>query len=245
MAMPASLLLFGVIWGGLSPEQALERALDAVEPPPAMRAAFRATLASGAAVRRIEYDPYAPPAERFKITMVYGEDEELDAVVQGWKEEGQADVRIFADDLRQSLGEARLVGHGEAMAIDFRHKVSANDGPLDKEFSARMVGRLSLDADTGYLSQVQYNIERPVRLEDGTTLDQYNQVYNFGYSERWGVSYVTSYELEARGGRWGMSERRTLRVTLTDVAFGLAGDAEQTLVSKSDYPSGFIARFQR
>jgi hypothetical protein len=36
-----------------------------------------------------------------------------------------------------------------------------------------------------------------------------------------------------------------VRVTLTDVAFGLAGDAEQNLASKSDYPSGFIARFQR
>jgi hypothetical protein len=43
-----------------------------------------------------------------------------------------------------------------------------------------------------------------------------------------------------------MSERRTVRVTLTDVAFGLAGDAEQNLASKlSDYPSGFIARFQQ
>jgi hypothetical protein len=243
--MPASLLLFAVTWGGLSPEQALERALDAVEPPPALRATFRATLASGNAVRRIEYDPYAPAAERFKITMVYGEDEELDAVVQGWKEEGQADARIFADDLRQSLGEARLVGQGEGMAIDFRHKVSANDGPLDKEFSSRMVGRLTLNPSNGYLSQVQYNIERPVRLDDGTTLDAYNQVYNFGYSERWGVSYVTSFELEARGGRWGMSERRTVRVTLTDVAFGLAGDADQELASKSEFPSGFVARLQQ
>lgn len=243
--MPASLLLFAVTWGGLSPEQALERALDAVEPPPAMRAAFRATLASGNAVRRIEYDPYAPSAEQFKITMSYGDDEELDAVVQGWKDERQADCRIFADDLRQSLGEARLAGQAEAMAIDFRHRVSANDGPLDKEFSSRMVGRLTLDTATGYLSQVQYNIERPVKLDDGTTLDQYNQIYNFGYSQQWGVSYLTSYEIEARGGRWGMSESRNVRVTLTDVAFGLAGDAEQDLASKSDYPSGFIARFQQ
>lgn len=241
--MPASLLLFAVTWGGLTPEQALERALDAVEPPPAMRAAFRATLASANAVRRIEYDPYAT-TEKFRITMAYGEDPELDAVVQGWKDEGQADARIFADDLRLSLSDARLAGRGEAMAIDFRHRVSANDGPLDKEFSSRMVGRLTLDPANGYLSQVQYNIERPVKLDDGTTLSQYNQVYNFGYSERWGVSYVTSYELEARGGRWGMSETRIVRVTLTDVAFGLAGEAKQELASKSAYPSGFYARLQ-
>src|SRR5262245_42068812 len=166
--MPAPLLLFAVTWGGLAPEQALERALDAVEPPPAMRAAFRATLASGDAIRRIEYDPYAPAAEQFKITMSYGDNKELDAVVEGWKEERQADVRIFADDLRESLGDAHIAGQGDAMEIDFRHKVSANDGPLDKEFSAHMVGKLTLDPITGYLSQVQYNIERPVTLEDGT-----------------------------------------------------------------------------
>ncbi|MEY4784145.1 MAG: hypothetical protein RIR41_2080, partial [Pseudomonadota bacterium] len=55
--MPAA-LLFAITWAGLAPDQALERALDAVEPPPAMRAAFQATLTSGNAVRRIEFDPY-------------------------------------------------------------------------------------------------------------------------------------------------------------------------------------------
>jgi hypothetical protein len=243
--MPASLLLFAVTWGGLSPEAALERALDAVEPPPALRATFRATLVSGNAVRRIEFDPYAPADEQFKVTMVYGEDEELDAVVQGWKEEGQADCRLFADDLPVSLGDARLSDQGQTMAISFRHKVSANDGPLDREFSSRMVGKLSLDPGNGYLSRVEYSIEKPVRLEDGTTLNEYNQVYNFDYSERWGVSYVLSYELEARGGRWGMSESRTIRVTLTDVAFGLAGDAEQEIASRAaPYPTGFTAQLR-
>src|SRR5688572_23615865 len=138
--MAASLLLFAITWGGLSPEAALERALDAVEPPPALRATFRATLASGSAVRRIEYDPYAPAGQQFRVTLSQGEDEELDAVVQGWKDEGQADCRIFADDLRPSLDQARLVEQGQNMAISFRHKVSANDGPLDREFSSRMVG---------------------------------------------------------------------------------------------------------
>jgi hypothetical protein len=243
--MSASLLLFAVTWGGLSPEAALERALDAVEPPPALRATFRATLASGKAVRRIEYDPYAPTGQQFKVTLAQGEDEELDAVVQGWKDEGQADCRIFADDLRPSLDEARLTDNGQSMAISFRHKVSANDGPLDREFSSRMVGRLSLDPENGYLSRVEYNIEKPVKLEDGTTLNEYNQAYDFGFSERWGVSYVRSYQLEARGGRWGMSESRVIRVTLTDVAFGLAGDAKQEIASKSaPAVTGFIAKLQ-
>jgi hypothetical protein len=243
--MPASVLLFAVTWGGLSPEAALERALDAVEPPPALRATFRATLASGHAVRRIEYDPYAPAGEQFKVTMAYGEDEELDAVVQGWKDERQADCRIFADDLRASLDEARLIDQGQSMAISFRHKVSANDGPLDAEFSSRMIGRLSLDPANGYLSRVEYSIEKPVKLDDGTTLNDYNQLYDFGYSERWGVSYVRSYQLEARGGRWGMSESRVIRVTLTDVAFGLAGDAEQEIASKSTPPiTGFTAQLR-
>ncbi len=42
-----SFLLFAVTWAGMAPEKALERALDAAEPPPAMRAAFHATLTAG------------------------------------------------------------------------------------------------------------------------------------------------------------------------------------------------------
>jgi hypothetical protein len=243
--MSASLLLMAVTWGGLAPEVALERALDAVEPPPALRAAFRARLVSGKAVRQIEYDPYAAPGEQFKITMTYGEDEELDAVVQGWKDEGQADCRLFADDLRESLGEARITDQADVMAISFRHKVSANDGPIDREFSARMTGQLSLNPGNGYLSQVAYNIDKPVKLDDGTTLSEYSQTYQFGYSERWGVSYVLGYDLEAKGGRWGFSETRTIKVTLTDVAFGLAGDAQQDLASRYEsYPTGLTAKLQ-
>jgi hypothetical protein len=243
--MSASLLLFAVTWGGLPPELALERALDAVEPPPALRATFRARLTSGKAVRQIEYDPYASAGEQFKITMTYGEDEELDAVVQGWKDEGQADCRLFADNLRQSLGEARVTDRADAMAISFRHKISANDGPLDKEFSSKMVGTLMLDPANGYLSKLEYNIDKPVRLDDGTTISEYTQNYQFAYSERWGVSYVLGYDLEARGGRWGINETRTIKVTLTDVAFGLAGDAEQDLASRTDsYPTGFTAKLQ-
>jgi hypothetical protein len=125
------------------------------------------------------------------------------------------------------------------MAVSFRHKISANDGPLDMEFSTSMTGRLQLEPATGYLQTISYDIERPVKLADGTTVDIYNQTYHFGYSERWGVSYVMSYELTARGGQWGMSETRHVEVTLTDIAFGFAGDSEQDLASKpSPYTPG-------
>src|SRR5689334_1339052 len=241
--MSASLLLFAVTWGNLSPEAALDRALDAVEPPPALRAAFRATLASGNAVRKIEYDPYAPRGEQFKVTMEYGADEELDAVVDSWRQERQADVRLFADDLRASLADARVSAYGDALSIDFKHQISPNDGPVDAELSARMKGRLTLDPTTGYLAKVEYAIDKPVKLTNGPTLSQYNQTYDFSYSERWGVSYVSSYEIEARGGAWGVAQIRTIRVTLTDVAFGLAGDAKQDLASKGPvYPAGFTAK---
>jgi len=234
--MPAC-LFFAVTWAGLPPEQALERALDAVEPPPAMRAAFHATLTSGNAVRRIEFDPYAPPAERFKLTLRHGDNDELDAVVDGWRAERQADSRIFADDLRLSLGDARIAGAPEAMAVSFKHRMSKNDTEFDAPFSAGLAGRVQLDEKTGFVSRIDYTIERPVTLEDGTEVSQYRQTYNFGYSERWGVSYVMAYEVYAKGGRWGLSEERTIKVTLTDVAFGLAGDGEQDLASR-DAPSG-------
>jgi len=244
--MPAA-LFFAITWAGLPPEQALERALDAIEPPPAMRAAFHATLTSGNAVRRIEYDPYAPPAERFKLTLRHGDNEELDAVVDGWRAEGQADSRIFADDLRLSLGDARIAGAPEAMAVSFKHRMSKNDTEFDAPFSAGMIGRVQLDQNTGYVSRIDYTIEKPVKLEDGTEVSQYRQTYNFGYSERWGVSYVMAYEVYAKGGRWGMSEERTIKVTLTDVAFGLAGDGEQELTSRPmpyNVPAGLMARIQ-
>ena len=47
-----------------------------------------------------------------------------------------------------------------------------------------------------------------------------------------GVSFVIGYDLKARGGRWGMSEERAIKVVLTDVAFGYAGDSKQGLQSK-------------
>lgn len=236
-----SLIFLAVLWAGLAPEQALERALDAAEPAPALRAAFNATLTSGGAIRRIAYDPYAA-SEKFRITYSYGSNEELDAVVRGWREEGQADNRLFADDLRASLADARIAGSPDSMTVSFRHRMSGNDGPIDREFSANMVGRLRLDPQSGYLSEIEYNIDRPVRLDDGRTVDQYRQTYHFGYSARWGVSYVTAYELTARGSQWGLSETRQVQVTLTDIAFGFAGDARQELASRSPASSGLAAR---
>ncbi len=242
--MPA-FLLFAVTWAGLSPEQALERALDAAEPPGALRAAFHATLMSGNAVRRIEFDPYAEPASRFRLTLSRGDNEELDAVVQGWRDERQADARLFADDLRVSLGDARIAGAADSMTVSFRHKISVNDGPIDAEFSARMVGRLQLAPSTGYLQTIAYDVERPVKLDNGTTIYEYNQTYQFGYSSRWDVSYVNSYDLTAKGGQWGMSETRTIHVELTDIAFGFAGDSQQDLSSKpSPYSPGPTANLR-
>lgn len=229
--MPA-LLFFAVTWAGLPPEQALERALDAAEPPPAMRAAFNATLTSGNAMRRIEFDPYAEGGAKFRVTHSYGDNQELDAVVEGWKAEPDPDSRLFADDLRLSLGDARIAGSAESMAVTFRHRMSVNDGPIDANFSARMSGTLQLDRLSGHVARVDYQIDAPVNLEDGTTVSEYRQSYHFDYSERWGVTYVTGYELVARGGRWGLSEERSIKVTLTDVAFGFAGDGEQDLASK-------------
>jgi hypothetical protein len=237
-SMPAS-LLFAVTWAGLPPTQALERALDAVEPPPAMRAAFHATLTSGNAVRRIEYDPYIETGDKFRITYSWGTNDELDAVVEGWKAEKQADSRLFADDLRASLAEAHIAGAPDSMAVAFKHRMSLNDGPLDAEFSTGMSGRMQLDLKTGYVAEIDYRIDRPITLDDGTKVEQYRQSYTLGYSERWGVSYVMAYEVYAKGGRWGLSEERTIKVELTDIAFGLAGDGKQDLASHpAEYATG-------
>jgi hypothetical protein len=241
--MAASLLLFAVSLG-LSPTQALETALQAVEPHPALRAAFRATLTSGSAVRQIEYDPYADPGRQFRITNSIGKDEELDQVVNDWSAERQADVRLFADGLRMSLADARVVPEEQGLSIAFRHQIRPNDGPVDRAISSQMIGDMTLDT-ASHLQEINYAIERPIKLSNGTVLTDYQQTYTFGYSERWGVSYVTSYELDAKGGRWGLAETRSVRVTLTDVAFGLAGDANQQLTSKpATYSPGLTANLR-
>jgi hypothetical protein len=214
-------------------EADLDRALDQVEPPPALRASFRAELSTDRAVRRIEFDPYAPSGSRFRTIRVSGDDPELDAVVEGWAAERQPDVRLFADDLRASLGEGRVVEEDGGWRLEFRHRISPNDGAVDAAVSSAMIGRLGLDPASGRLTDVSYSILSPVRLEDGLVLLSYRQTYGFGYSRRWGVGYVSSYEVEARGGRWGIAQTRRLKVSILDVAFGLAGDAGQDLASRA------------
>jgi hypothetical protein len=216
-----------------SPEAALEAALQAVEPLPSLRASFSATISNGEASRRISFDPYRQTGEKFQVISRAGEDKELDAIVDGWRAERQADVRLFADDLRVSLGGARAVADAGGWAIQFRHQISQNDSAIDAAISSAMTGRLDFQPQTGLLSSITYDLVRPIKLQDGTTLRSYRQTYRFGYSQRWGVSYVTDYALEAKGGRWGFYGTRQIRVLISDVVFGLAGDARQQLASKA------------
>lgn len=212
--------------------ETMSAALDLVEPPPALRASFKATLSSQTAQRTLVYDPSIPGAGQFQIVGRVGQDEELDAIVAGWRAEGQADVRLFADDLRLSLGAARIVQRGGAPLLEFQHRISPNDGPVDAVVSSRMVGELSLDPNNGRLRHVDYHIIKPVRLADGTVISDYEQRYTFAYSSRYDVSYVSGYQLEARGGRWGFRDSRRFSVIISDVTFSFPGDARQELASR-------------
>jgi len=56
--------------------------------------------------------------------------------VNGWRDEKQADARLFADDLRLSLAEARIAGAPESDGGQLPpQRCRSNDGPLDAEFS--------------------------------------------------------------------------------------------------------------
>ncbi len=220
----------------LSPIEMLNNALLDAEPLPSMRAAFRASVTSAGAVREIEYDPLQPPHRRFRISKRVGEDEELDAIVNDWAREAQPDVRLFADDLRSSLGQGEIVQTATGWDVAFQHKLSSNDGPVDAILSQSMVGGLTLDAQTGNLSRLEYSINAPFKTPEGAWVDTYRQVYNFGRSSQWGVTFVTGYDVYASGGRFGMKDERSFAVRVTDVAFSLAGDARQELETKI-YPS--------
>lgn len=218
--------------GSADPQAALDAALRDAEPAPALRAAFRATISSAGAVRQIEYDPLQEPSKRFSLVTQYGEDTELDSIVSDWAHEAQPDVRLFADDLRSSLGAGWIQPDAAGWRVTFQHRLSSNDGPLDAMVSQRMEGGLKLDPETGALAQLEYRIREPFRTPDGAWVNDYRQVYTFGRSQRWGVTFVTGYELSASGGRLGISGSRTFAVRVTDVAFTLAGDARQELTSK-------------
>ena len=212
--------------------ESLAVALDLVEPPPALRAQFKATLSSQTAQRTVVFNPNAENGPEFRVISGFGRDEELDAIVAGWRAERQADVRLFADDLRLSLGAAKVLNREGQALLEFRHRISPNDGPVDAIVSSRMIGEMALDPQSGHLRHVDYRIVRPVRLDDGTVISDYSQRYTFGYSGRWDVSYVSSYQLEARGGRWGFHDSRRFSVVINDVSFSLASDARQELSSR-------------
>jgi hypothetical protein len=218
---------------GAAPQQLLTQALDAVEPPPALRASFTAMVEADGAMRSFSFDPFAEEGPRFRRLDSRGRSEDLDAIVGAWEAEGQADVRLFADDLRASLADARFVAEsGGGWAIRFRHRISPNDGPVDAMISSNMAGKLTFNDLTGRLMRIDYGIVEPVRLAGGAVLTEYQQTYRFHHSERWNVSYVAAYDVRARGGKWGVRATRTLRVSIRDVTFGLAGDARQALLSR-------------
>ncbi len=218
----------------LAPTDALNAALNDAEPPPSMRAAFRATISGEGAERRIQYDPLQPPGKRFRLLARIGENEELDKIVDDWAQERQPDVRLFADDLRASLGRGRMTQQEDGgWAVMFEHRLSDNDGPVDAMLSQRMSGSLSLNPATGTISKLEYSINAPFKTEDGSLVDEYRQVYSFGRSKQWGVTFVTGYDLYASGGRFGLRDSRQFNVKVTDVAFTLAGDSQQILVSKN------------
>jgi hypothetical protein len=228
--MATQLLLVSVALG-LAPEEALERALAAVEPAPALRASFRARVASDLGVREIVFDPQAV-RDRFTVVLSDGVDPDLDLVVEAWRAERQPDVRLFADDLRASIGAGRLVEERGGWSLAFRHQLTANHSVVDALVSSRMVGRLTLDPETGWLSELEFRVDEPLQIAGGVTLDELSQTYAFARSELWNVSFIRAYRIDLRAGRLGVGERRRFEVTLSDVEFLLAGDAVQELVSK-------------
>ncbi len=237
-------VLFVALAAGLAPDPrtALALGLDAADPPPSLRAAFRASLTSAQGVRQIEYDPLKPADERFRILMQWGDDTELDQIVSDWANQPQPDVRLFADDLRESLGRGRIVKDGDNYRVDFRHKMSGNDRALDAAVSQNLAGRLTLDPVTGQFSRLEYRIVNPFRVDNGATVNQFVQSYVFGKSLTWGLTFVTGYDLSASGGRFGVSASREFSVRITDVAFTLAADSGQELESKSKAAGSSVMR---
>ena len=215
------------------PRTAIENALFDATPPPSLRAAFRASISSENGYRRIEFDPMRDAQNRFRILSSVGNDEELDNIVSDWAREQQPDVRLFADDLRDSVGQGEIHSSGSDWMLNFQYKLSGNDGAIDKMVSGNMFGQLVVDAADQKLLTLDYSISKPIEAGRGAKVTSYDQRYYFGHSERWGVTFVKGLDLHAAGGRFGFKVSRAFSVRVSDVSFTLATDVKLEEQSKA------------
>ncbi|MEM1087973.1 MAG: hypothetical protein AAGH90_09590, partial [Pseudomonadota bacterium] len=156
----------------------MDRALQATEAPPTLRAAFTVELRSERAERIYQYDPRLGQDERWQLVSARGEDGALDDAGAAWGAELAPDGRLFPDDLRASLGTmVEVEDLGSAWRLRFDHAPSDNDSELDAWAVRQLNAEAWVEPEEGAFIRLDYSLPKPVRGPDGGRLTRFEQSY--------------------------------------------------------------------
>lgn len=217
-------------------EGPMHAALGATEAPPTLRAAFTVELKSADARQVIDYDPRRPLRDRWQVVSREGSDKELDAVADNWAADPSPDARLFADDLRASLGGSVEVDtDGPAWKLAFRHHPNQNDTEYDIWAANRLRATAWLDPVGERFLKIDYDLPRPVSGPSGGKLTRYSQSYFLKTEPRWGLSYVSGFviDLEARVALRRIEKRYSADVTDVYLFFASIEAEEAFLASQT------------
>ncbi len=229
--MLLAILSFFILATGEGPMGA---ALEAAEAPVTFRAAFTVSLESPAAAYTFNFDPRRPHAERWQALSRTGQDPELDQVAANWAAEPAPDGWLLPDGLRAALGTSVQVDTGgAAWKIGFRHTPSRNATEIERWAAQRLDAVAWLDPVGERFQRIDYRLPRPVSGPSGGRLLKYDQVYHLRTEPRWGLTYVSGFNiaLEARAGFRTIERRYRMRVVDADFFFA-------TPQAEQDYLAG-------
>jgi len=203
----------------------LDEALTATETPRTLRAAFTVELQSQHASRVYSFDPRREETERWQVLSWQGEDDELEDVAANWAAEAAPDGRLFADDLRASIGqEVSVEDMGHAWRVSFRHHPSRNDGEFDVWAAERLQATAWLDPVGERFLRIDYHLPSAISGPEGGKLTRYEQSYFIRTEPRWGLSYVSGFsiELQARAAFRTIERRYSANIVKTEFFFSSA-----------------------
>lgn len=199
---------FGVILAAISLQLSTQdgpvgEALEALEAPETLRAAFTVRLESDWAERVYSFDPRLPEAERWQVVSGEGDDDDLDRIAAAWGGAEAPDQRLFLRSLAGGVGKQVDVSDlGKAWRMQFDHIPRAMTyGVLDAEPTTPIEAELWLKPGMRRFMRFDFSLPQPVTTPDGVRLEEFRQSYLLETEPVWGLSYVSSIavSLEAEG----------------------------------------------
>lgn len=215
----------------ISTQQApLDPALSSAEPPASIRAAFTIQLTDGQAYRQVRFDPRLAEKDRWQVAKSEGKSDGLDRAVENWGSEAAPDGRLFADDLRASMGKiVEAEDLGAAWRVHFRHLPSDNDGPLDVWAADHLVAYAWLEPVSAQLLRVEYIAPEPFDAPEGGRVENYAHSYALQREDRLDITFIAAFQIDVKGKFMSTGFERSYRARVEDVEFFFASPLDEAL----------------